>query len=70
MPTTQYAYKVKDAKGKFVEGKVEAASEAAVADKLKSMGYVTLDVRPLSGGIRRDVKIGLPKRVKLKDLAI
>src|SRR5439155_3844965 len=40
MTTTQYAYKVKDASGKFVEGKVKAASEAAVAEKLKSMGYV------------------------------
>ena len=32
MPTTQYAYKVKDAKGHFAEGKVEAVSEAAVAE--------------------------------------
>ena len=70
MATTQYAYKVKDATGKFVEGKVEAASEAAVAEKLKSMGYVALDVRPASSGMRREVRLGLPKRVKLKDLAV
>jgi type IV pilus assembly protein PilC len=70
VPTTQYAYKVKDSTGKFVEGTVEAASEAAVADKLKSMGYVALDVRPAGGGMRRQVRIGLPKRVKLKDLAV
>jgi type IV pilus assembly protein PilC len=68
--TTQYAYKVKDASGKFVEGTVEAASEAAVAEKLKSMGYVALDVRPASSGMRREVRLGLPKRVKLKDLAV
>jgi type IV pilus assembly protein PilC len=70
MATTQYAYKVKDASGKFVEGKVEAASEAAVAEKLKSMGYVALDVRPASSGMRREIRIGLPKRVKLKDLSV
>ena len=70
MSTTQYSYKVKDATGKFVEGKVEAASEAAVAEKLKTMGYVALDVRPVSSGMRREVRLGLPKRVKLKDLAV
>jgi type IV pilus assembly protein PilC len=70
MATTQYAYKVKDARGKFVEGKVAAASEAAVAEKLKSMGYVALDVRPASSGMRRELSLGLPKRVKLKDLSV
>jgi type IV pilus assembly protein PilC len=70
MPTTKYAYKIKDASGKFVEGKVEAASEAAVAEKLRSMGYVPLDVRPASTGMRREISFGLPKRVKLKDLAV
>ena len=42
---TQYAYKVRDAAGKFVEGKLEADSEAAVADKLRAMGYVPLEVQ-------------------------
>ncbi len=70
MSTTQYAYKVKDASGRFVEGKVAAASEAAVAEKLKSMGYVALDVRPASTGMRREISMGFTKRVKLKDLAV
>ncbi|HYU86350.1 MAG TPA: type II secretion system F family protein [Kribbellaceae bacterium] len=70
MPVTQYAYKVKDGNGRFVEGKVKAASETAVADKLRSMGYVALDVRPAGAGMRREISIGLPKRVKLKDLAV
>ena len=39
MSATQYAYKVKDARGRLVEGKVEADTESAVADKLRSMGY-------------------------------
>ncbi|HEY3001884.1 MAG TPA: type II secretion system F family protein, partial [Kribbellaceae bacterium] len=70
MPVTQYAYKVKDGNGRFVEGKVKAVSETAVADKLRSMGYVALDVRPAGAGMRREISIGLPKRVKLKDLAV
>ncbi len=70
MPTTQYAYKVKDARGRFAEGKVEAASEAAVADKLRAMGYVPLDVRQANAGMQREISFGRKKRIKLKDLAV
>ena len=70
MPTTQYAYKVRDNGGKFVEGKVEAASEAAVADKLRAMGYVPLEVRPANVGMQREITFGRKKRVKLKDLSV
>src|SRR6478735_3130994 len=67
---TQYSYKVRDAGGKFTEGKVEAASEAAVADKLRAMGYVPLEVRPANVGMQREVKLGFKKRVKTRDLAV
>ncbi len=67
---TQYAYKVRDARGKLTEGKVEAASEAAVAERLRSMGYVPLEVRPANVGMQREIRLGFPKRVKTKDLAI
>jgi type IV pilus assembly protein PilC len=70
MATTQYTYKVRDSGGKFVEGKVEAASEAAVADKLRAMGYVPLEVAPANAGMQREVKFGRKKRVKLKDLSV
>jgi len=70
MATTQYTYKVKDARGKFVEGKVDAASEAAVADKLRAMGYVPLEVRAANAGMQREIKFGTKKRIKLKDLAV
>lgn len=68
--TTQYAYKVRDAQGRFTEGKVEAASEAAVADKLRAMGYVPLQVRPANVGMQREVKLGFKKRIKPRDLAV
>jgi type IV pilus assembly protein PilC len=57
-PTTQYAYKVKDANGRFSEGKVQAVSEAAVAEKLTAMGYVPLDVRQVNAGMQREVSFG------------
>ena len=70
MATLQYTYKVRDARGKFVEGKVEAASEAAVADKLRSMGYLPLEVREANAGMQREIRIGGKQRVKLKDLSV
>ena len=70
MATLQYTYKVRDGRGKFVEGKVEAASEAAVADKLRSMGYLPLEVREANAGMQREIRIGGKQRVKLKDLSV
>jgi type IV pilus assembly protein PilC len=70
MATTQFTYKVKDAAGKFVEGKVEAASETAVADKLRAMGYVPLEVRAANVGMNREITFGRKKKVKLKSLAV
>jgi type IV pilus assembly protein PilC len=66
----EYAYKVRDTQGKFVEGKVKATSAAAVADKLRTMGYLPLDVREAGAGMQREIKLGGPKRVKMKDLSI
>lgn len=68
--TTQFSYKVRDASGRFTEGKVDAASEAAVADKLRAMGYVPLEVRPANVGMQREITLGFKKRVKTKDLAV
>jgi type IV pilus assembly protein PilC len=70
MATNQYTYKVRDGRGNFVEGKVEAASEEAVADKLRTMGYVPLEVRPANAGMQREISFGGKKRIKLKDLAV
>jgi len=70
MTATQYAYKVKDRHGRFVKGKVAAESTTAVAEKLRSMGYLPLDIRAANAGMQREVSIRWPQRVKLKDLAI
>src|SRR6476646_2250356 len=68
--TMQYSYKVRDAQGKFTEGKVEASSEAAVSDKLRAMGYTPLEVKPANVGMQREISFGMKKRVKTKDLAV
>jgi type IV pilus assembly protein PilC len=66
---TQYAYKVKDNRGRLVEGKVEADTEAAVAEKLRSMGYRPLEIRATAQGLEREIKFR-KGHVKLKELAI
>ena len=70
MAATQYAYKVKDNRGKLVEGKVEAESESAVAEKLKSMGYRPLEIKQANVGVNREIRLFGKPRVKLKDLAV
>ena len=56
--TTQYSYTVRDPPGKIVKGKLEADSEAAVADKLQTMGYAPLEhPRSATPGCRREIKI-------------
>lgn len=68
--STTYAYKVRDQRGKLVEGRVEAPNESAVAEKLMSMGYAPLEVRLANSGLQREISFGRPKRIRLKDLAV
>ncbi len=72
MPTSTYAYRVRDNAGKVVEGQLEADSQQLLVAKLRSMGYVPIDVKEQrSESLARDVKIpGLTGRIKLKDVAV
>jgi type IV pilus assembly protein PilC len=70
--TTTFQYSVRDRAGKLVTGKIDADSQAAVAQKLKSMGYAPVSIAQ-SGGSGMSAEISMPKlgaKVKLKDLAI
>jgi type IV pilus assembly protein PilC len=67
---TQYDYKVRDAEGRFREGRVKAASEQAVADKLMTMGYVPLQISQAGQGLQREITLPGRRRVKLKELAV
>ena len=69
--TMTYEYSVRDRTGKVVSGKLDADSEAAVASKLKQMGYAPLSISKHKAGMKAEIKIpGLGGRIKLKDLAI
>jgi type IV pilus assembly protein PilC len=66
---SQFDYKVRDAGGRFREGRVKADNESAVADRLMEMGYVPLEVKLAGQGLHQELSFGR-KRVKLKDLAL
>lgn len=71
--TATYAYKGKDADGKVVKGRIDAATESAVANRLKTMGISPMSIQETSGGTGLQMEINLGsfgKRVKLKDLAV
>jgi len=71
MGTTTFQYQVRDKTGKIVSGTIEAESQAAVAQKLTSMGYATVSISQASSGMKTELKIpGFGGKVKLKDLAI
>src|SRR5215475_5040436 len=71
MPDT-FQYKVKDKNGKLVEGSLEAENAQLVVSKLRSMGYVPIEIQQSGGaGLSKDLKIpGLSDRIKLKEVAV
>jgi type IV pilus assembly protein PilC len=55
----------------MVTGKIDADSQAAVAQKLTGMGYAPVSISQVNSGMSRELKIpGLGGKVGLKDLAI
>src|ERR1700720_2991463 len=71
MPET-FQYKVKDKSGKLVQGSLEAENAQLVVSKLRSMGYVPIEIQQQGGaGLQRDLKIPFfADRVKLKEVAV
>lgn len=67
MPST-FAYKVRDRSGKVISGAIEAESAQAVASKLRSMGYIVLEIAEKKEGLT--FSFGFRKKVKLKDLTV
>ncbi len=60
MATLTYEYAVRDRAGKLVKGKLEADTTAAVAAKLRDMGYAPVSIKQInSGGLQKE--INLPK---------
>jgi type IV pilus assembly protein PilC len=71
MPET-FQYKVKDKSGKLVEGSLEAENAQLVVSKLRSMGYVPIEIQQQGGtSFQRELKIPFfSDRVKLKEVAV
>jgi type IV pilus assembly protein PilC len=71
MPET-FSYKVRDKSGKLVEGQLEAENAQLVVSKLRSMGYVPIEIEQQGGkSLSRDLKIPfLSDRIKLKDVSV
>jgi type IV pilus assembly protein PilC len=69
--TVTFDYSVRNRAGKIVSGTLEAESQAAVVQKLKTMGYAPLSVSEHKAGMNREISIpGFGKKIKLKDLAV
>jgi type IV pilus assembly protein PilC len=69
--TMTYQYSVRDRAGKVRSGTLEADSPAAVAQKLKQLGYTPVSIAEHKAGMKRELKVpGFGGSVKLKDLAV
>ncbi|MCL6640225.1 MAG: type II secretion system F family protein [Candidatus Rokubacteria bacterium] len=67
-----FTYKVRDRQGKLVEGQLDADNAQLVVSKLRSMGYVPIEIQAAGKQtLSKELKIpGLSDRVKLKDVAV
>lgn len=68
-----FAYKGRDAEGKLVKGRIDAMTEGAVANRLRTMGISPLSIQEASGGTGLQMEINLGAfraKVGLKDLAV
>ena len=68
----KFEYSIRDQAGKLQKGEIEAPSESAVAQRLRSMGIAPLSVTEVkTGGLKTEIKIpGFSDRISLKDIAI
>ncbi|MDP9395362.1 MAG: type II secretion system F family protein [Actinomycetota bacterium] len=69
--TATFKYSVRDRTGKIVSGTLDGDSQAAVATKLKQMGYAPVSITAANSGMSKEIKLpGFGAKVKLRDLAV
>ena len=72
--TLTYSYTGRDSSGKMVKGRVDAAGEASVVSRLRTMGIAPVSIQQVAGGtgLNRDISLGglFDKKVTIKDLSI
>lgn len=65
-----YAFRVRTAEGRVVDGTMEAEGEAAVANRLRSQGLVPITIsKEKKDALKMELHI-LPEKVKLRDVAV
>lgn len=73
MTTAQsYTYRARNADGRVVKGRVDAASQSVAVSKVVAMGIAPIEVKEAPRtGLQMEIEIpGLSRRVKLGDLAV
>lgn len=68
-----YSYRGRDVGGRVVKGKIDAASQTAVASRLRGMNIMPIEIAEANTGtgLNREVTLpGFTKQVGLKDLAV
>ncbi|MFN4002481.1 type II secretion system F family protein [Microcella sp.] len=72
--TLTFSYTGRDSSGKLVKGRVDAAGEASVVSRLRTMGIAPVSIEQVAGGtgLNRDISLGglFDKKVTIKDLAV
>lgn len=72
--TLTYSYTGRDSSGKLVKGRVDAAGEASVVSRLRTMGIAPVSIQQVTGGtgLNRDISLGglFDKKVTIKDLSV
>ncbi|RYV52866.1 type II secretion system F family protein [Pengzhenrongella frigida] len=70
--TKTFEYAVRNRAGKLVKGRLEATNQAAVANRLRTMGLAPVSISEVQNtGMSREIKIpGFGDKITLKDLAI
>ncbi len=70
--TKSFKYTYRDSQGKIQDGEIEAPNEAAVSNRLRTMGLSPISVEPVrQSALGAEIKIpGFSDRVSLKDISI
>ena len=70
--TKTFEYAVRNRAGKLTKGRLEATNQAAVANRLRTMGLAPVSISEVgNAGMNREIKIpGFGDKISLKDLAI
>lgn len=72
--TLTFSYTGRDSSGKLVKGRVDAAGEASVVSRLRTMGIAPVSIQQSTGGtgLNRDISLGglFDKKVTIKDLSV